>query len=414
MAASRGLLLFIGLICFCMMGTAFSASGVEYVTVRAEGEGSSVHHATASALSAAVAQVNGTALASSQMSSELSLLLETQDQSAFASSSAMAEVISQQTQGLIRDYKVTDQIQESGVWTVFVEARVVKYARSAQADRLRMSVMPFKAAGSGREEAGNRFVSELGNHLTQSRRFAMLDRQFEAERQLEMAINASPDAAMEEMVKLGNRLGTDYMIVGSIDDASVHSRDTALAGRTITTRTARFAVTYRVIDAPTGQVKFADSWSRAVEGTSVAALANQAAEAVSRQIVDAIAPVVVEGISGDELFLGQGGRSIKVGQRYRLLRHGDAITDSYTGESLGRQESEVGLVEITEVQSKFAKARIVRTSIDVEQEFATSSFIVRLQSEAPPRQQSAAPAPAPRQTPVKRSESFKKKVESDW
>ena len=67
-----------------MMGTAFSASGVEYVTVRAEGEGSSVHHATASALSAAVAQVNGTALASSQMSSELSLLLETQDQSAFA------------------------------------------------------------------------------------------------------------------------------------------------------------------------------------------------------------------------------------------------------------------------------------------------------------------------------------------
>jgi TolB-like protein len=413
MVSSRALLAFIGLVCISVMPPAFSTAGIEYVTVKAEGEGSSVSHATASALSSAVAQVNGAALASTQLSSELTLSLETQDESAYALSTSMAEVISQQTKGLIRDYSVTEKTQESGVWTVHVEARVAKYTRSAQADRLRMSVIPFRLSGKGQEEARDRFVSELGNHLAQSRKFAMLDRQYEDERKLEMDINASADAPMEEMVKLGNRLGTDYMIVGKVEDAATHSRSTVLAGRTLTTHTAKFAIAYRVIDAPTGQVKFADSWSRSAEGASVFTLANQAAEAISRQIVDAITPVAVESVSGDVLFLGQGGKSIKVGQKYRLLRNGDAITDSYTGESLGRQEIEVGLIEIIEVQSKVAKARVLSASIDVAQEFAPSTFVVRLQSEAPPRQSSAS-APAPRQTQAKRVETLKTKSESDW
>lgn len=412
MVSSRALLTFVGLICVFMMRPAFSATGVEYITVQGEGEGNSVSHATASALSSAVAQVNGTALASSQLSSELNVSLETQDQSAYASSSAMAELISQQTKGLIRDYTVINKIKDSGVWTVHVEARVAKLARSAQADRLRMSVIPFRVSGNGQEDSRDRFVSELGNHLTQSRKFAMLDRQFEDERQLEMDINASGEAPMEEMVKLGNRLGTDYMVVGKIEDAATHSRSSVLAGRTITARTAIFAVTYRVIDAPTGQVKFADSWSRTAEGASVSDLANQAAEAISRQIVDAITPVAVESVSGDVLFLGQGGKSIKVGQKYRLLRNGETITDSYTGESLGRQEIEVGVIEIIEVQSKIAKARVIRASIDVAQEFAPSEFVVRLQADAP--RKSSAPSPAPRKAQVKRVDSLKQQSESDW
>jgi hypothetical protein len=237
----------------------------------------------------------------------------------------------------------------------------------------------------------------------------MLDRAFEGERQSEMSVLSSEGTSMEEMAKLGNRLGTDYMIVGVIDDASIHTQTAELAGRTLIAKSATLSISYRVIDAPTGQIKMADSWTGALAGGAIDGLATQAADAISRQIVDAIAPIKVESVLGDQLFLGQGGKSIKVGQKYRLLLAGDVIVDSYTKESLGRQEIEVGLIEIIEVQSKIAKAKVLNSSVNIAEKFTTSTFIVRLQSEA--AKTASAGASSKKSAPVA---ALKKKVENDW
>jgi uncharacterized protein Veg len=144
-------------------------------------------------------------------------------------------------------------------------------------------------------------------------------------------------------------------------------------------------------------------------GGSVDGLAARAADVISRQIVDAIAPIKVESVLGDQLFLGQGGKSIKVGQKYRLLLAGDVIVDSYTKESLGRQEIEVGLIEIVEVQSKVAKAKVLKSNVNIAEKFPTSTFIVRLQSEA--AKPASAGVSSKKSAPVT---ALKKTVEKDW
>lgn len=384
------------------------AGAIDLVTVQTEGTGSSVGTATASALSSAVAQVNGAEIASSALSTEMALTLDTENGSAFAASSATVEAVAQTTKGLVQNYRIISKTESLGIWTVSVEATISKYARSAQADRLRMTVLPFRMKNTGNSEIGNRVVMELTNNLTSSRKFAMLDRSFEAERQSEMNVVASADAATDEMVKLGNRLGTDYMIVGVITDAGTKTQSTKLAGRTLSSSTTNLAISYRVIDAPTGQIKMADTWSGSVAGSSLDSLASKAADAISRKIVDAIAPIKVESVAGDTLFLGQGGTSIKIGQKYQLLMAGDEIIDSYTNESLGRQEIAVGLIEVIDVQSKIAKAKVLKSSVDIAAKLPTTAFIVRLYAETikpttAPVAKKTAPAPA-----------AKKSVESDW
>jgi curli biogenesis system outer membrane secretion channel CsgG len=388
---------------------ALATGSIERVSVQTEGSGSSVGTATASALSSAVAQVNGAEIASTTLSTELTQTLDTDAGSDFAAASATVEAIAQRTKGLVQSYRILSKAENSGIWTVSVEATISKYARSAQADRLRMTVLPFRTHAAADRKISDRFVMDLTTQLTSSRKFAMLDRAFENERQSEMGLLSSEGTSMEEMAKLGNRLGTDYMIVGVIDDATIHTQTAELAGRTLTAKSSSLSISYRVIDAPTGQIKMADSWSGNISGGSQDGLITKAAEVISRQIVDAIAPIKVESVLGDQLFLGQGGKSIKVGQKYRLLLAGDAIVDSYTKESLGRQEVEVGLIEVIDVQSKIAKAKVLKSSVNIAEKFPTSTFIVRLLSEA--AKPAAAVASSKKTTPVA---TLKKKVESDW
>ncbi|MGV8917988.1 MAG: hypothetical protein ACOH2R_09365 [Pseudomonas sp.] len=406
---SKVLVALTGIIAMLVVPLALAASSIERVTVQTEGAGNSVGTATASALSSAVAQVNGAELASTTLSTELTQTLDTNAGSDFAAASATVEAIAQRTKGLVQSYRILSKAENAGVWTVAVEATISKYARSEQADRLRMTVLPFRTHSASQGATSGRFVTSLTAQLTSSRKFAMLDRAFEGERQSEMGVLSSEGTSMEEMAKLGNRLGTDYMIVGVIDDASIHTQSTELAGRTLTAKSATLSISYRIIDAPTGQIKMADSWTGSMAGDAIDSLAAKAADAISRQIVDSIAPIKVESVLGDQLYLGQGGASIKVGQKYRLLLAGEAIVDSYTKESLGRQEIEVGLIEVVDVQSKIAKAKVLKSSVNIAEKFPTSTFIVRLQSEA------AKPAPAgvssKKAAPVT---ALKQKVENDW
>ncbi len=405
---SKALATLTGIVAMLAVPLVLAAGTVEQVTVQTEGSGSSLSTATASALSSAVSQVNGAALASTALTTEMTTTLDTDASSQFASASASVEAIALQTKGLVQNYRVISKAENSGTWTVSVEATIAKYARSAQTDRLRMTVLPFRTHGTSNGNVSDRVVSDLTAHLTSSRKFAMLDRSFEQERQSEMGLLSSGDASMEEMAKLGNRLGTDYMIVGVIEDAGTKTHTTELAGRTLSSSTTRLSISYRVIDAPTGQIKMADSWSGSMPGGSIDGLTTKAADTISRQIVDAIAPIKVESVLGNELFLGQGGKSIKVGQKYRLLLAGEAIIDSYTKESLGRQEVEVGVIEVTEVQSKIAKAKVLKSSVNIAEKFPISTFIVRLQSEAA---KPAAAAPAKKSPPAA---ALKKKSENDW
>lgn len=392
---------------------------VEYVTLQTEGTGRTMGHAVGSALREAISQVNGAHVAGSMATAEATAAIETRDDSVFVSASAFAEAIATQTKGAIKEYRIIKKSREGSLWTVTVEAAVARYAASPQVNRLRMAVIPFRLKHEAQKPFRDHFTQELVTHLTQSRKFAMLDRQFGAERQRELDLLASGSAPPAEMARLGNTLGTDYLVVGVIEDASQAVRTVAMqsANRTFTLTTANVRLSYRIVDAATGQIKFSESFTRSSEEDGVDALTKGAAEEVSRQILEAIFPVLVESVSGDVLYLGQGGKALRAGQRFRIVRYGKELRDSYTKESLGREEVDVGVAEITDVQAKFAKAKIVKQTVDIGREFAPETFLLRpLKQPGAAVQAARGPAAPPASaTPPERPKSdLKKKVEGDW
>jgi len=417
---------FLSIATFCVV--LFHAAGavaqIQYVTVQADGTGRTLGHAVGMALKEAVTQVNGTQVAATTLSVEVTASLETESESKFANAAASAEAIATKTKGAIKEYRIVNKTRQGNAWNVTVEAAIAKYSAGPQANRLRMAVVPFRMKNNGQQAFRDRLVQDLVTQLTQSRKFAMLDRQFGAERQGELDMLSSGSAPPSEMARLGNTLGTDYLVVGVIEDASQAVRTVSMqsANKTFTLTTANVRLSYRIIDAASGQIKHADSFARSVEEGSVDVLGRSAAEEISRQILETIFPLMVESVSGDVLYVGQGGKSLRLGERFRIVRYGKEIKDSYTKESLGREETDVGIAEIVDVQAKIAKAKVVKQTVDIGKEFAPQSFILRplKQGQGAPVQSAGASAPAPGRAPAKgaaaepQATDLKKKSEGNW
>lgn len=395
------------LFCFCCSES--KASSINYVTVQSQGSGQTYGSAVGSALSYAISQVNGAVIASEFMTTEVLETLDTATESDLTSSMSTFSKIQKSMNGIIKEYRVLSQNSDGFTWNVHVEAVIVKFDRSAQNNRIRLVVLPFRANNSNFNIPKNLFVQETVSHLTQSKKFSILDRDFEQERLAEIDIYSSKHSPVEEMARLGNRLGTDYMIVGIINDASSRSRTINIdsVGKSATTRTSRFSVSYRLIDVPTGQIKFSDKWERSSENLSVSGIIKIASEEISRKIIDSIFPITVVSIQEDILFLGQGGKSMKNGQEYHLIKLGDQLVDAHTGEIIGHEEFNIGNIQIIEVQSNLSKAKILSTTIDINHEFQTSKFIVRLKGVS----SSAKSHSTPRQSPVQTKDEYKKKVD---
>jgi hypothetical protein len=81
---------------------------------------------------------------------------------------------------------------------------------------------------------------------------------------------------------------------------------------------------------------------------------------VGEEINFAIYPVaVLAKLGSGEFTLNQGGQTLQIGRVYRLVQLGLNLTDPYTRESLGPQESEIGRIEIVSVTDKTSAARLV-------------------------------------------------------
>lgn len=370
--------------CLVLIASAAVHARVTYVEVESRGEGSTQNVAIASALREAVMSVNGGQLAGVSQTAQAALAVDTEDGSSFASSTLTSEAIATQTEGVVESYTLLDSVEEAGVWAVKVSARVAKYEVSAQADRLRMAVIPFRLMGRNQEKFELAVTDALTTSLTQSRRFAMLDRDFLEEQSAELGFVASGGVATPELARLGNRLGTDYLIVGRIENANVAERTLELAstGQSRTVRTANAAVTYRIIDVATTQIKYSDRWQGSGRNLSLDQLARQGGANIGETILNAIFPIMVASVNGDSLTLGQGGNDIRIGDRYRLIQYGNQIIDPYTQESLGREERVIGMVEITSVQSRLSNARVVDSSVDLVTAFRQGDFIVRPMNDA--------------------------------
>lgn len=292
--------------------------------------------------------------------------------------------------GLIRSYNVLDEKQiDENTYEVTLQVAVYDYGARGQTGRVKIALMPAKTQQdnygflnqiiSG-DTLSSLFSQRLVAGLTQSNKFAVLDRESIDDFVREKEMLFSFDAPLGEQAKLAETLGADYLLVGTITQAQIERIERYLSAANYTTRKfkARFNFDYRVVDSSTKQVVLATNVQKYLEDEQVRKLADEqnpaewdsaqvrdafislVANDVVAAIIDRVYPIRVAAIQEDgQVIVNQGSQRMKTGMLLDVFTMGKEIFDTDTGESLGRIESHVATIEIQRIAHTLSVAKVV-------------------------------------------------------
>jgi len=334
--------------------------------VVATGNGGDPSKATIDAIENAISQVGGMRIstATSLSMSEVTKGGTTTIEENFKQN------IEKMTRGIIKSYTVLESGTSPGSGRSFVKikALIPSYKPSEQLKRMKLAVMPVVVTGpsQGRSEAidfAESVSASLEAYLTQTRKFAMIDRRFTEKSNRELAGVNSRNAPIEETLKVGVRVGADFIVLAALKSFSPQQQQQQrVTGRVVTRSVAPVGIDVRVIDIATGQIKFAQTYNNPGRLPSSVSLSQYAADIgadLGQVISTAIFPIAVLSGTETEVTLNQGGDTVQVGRIYRLVTLGQNLVDPYTRESLGQEEREIARAEITSVTDRTATAKVV-------------------------------------------------------
>jgi len=383
---------------------------IEYHDVEAIGTGTTLNNAINDALSEAIGRINGKAVETESQLKSVEFTSVENDSVDYFASEAFQQAVKSATKGAVSSYEILSQNNANGIWEVTVRAKVAKYKRVSSGNRKRLAIMPLRSSGNdfsidgmpvNRQQIVRLMGQNLVTQLVQSRRFTVLDREFIEETLGEKSLIINGDVPVEEMAKIGQELVADYILVGVLENFSFQTSEMQLrtSDRKLLNRAGMVELNYRIIDVPTRQIKYADHARiniteadlRNLDNSLVAsnvdtAMTMIAVEAISKQILNAIYPILVVSVSGNSVTLNQGGDLLSAGDRYEVYQYGERIVDPYTKESLGRNETYVATIELTRINPKSSLARIVSSDSDLAEIFQPGVLVCRPSADAPTAQ----------------------------
>lgn len=172
--------------------------------------------------------------------------------------------------------------------------------------------------------------------------------------------------APDEAARLGKLLGADYFLIGSLTTAVVGdgTRRVPYTQGVERTQSGEVGIAFRLVDVETGRVAVAGN-AGVLERAHPAGiaddgdarhhwqeLAREAAADVAAQVLDAIAPVTIVKVHGDDVELSRG-VGVRAGDDLEVL----ALDDN--GGAAGRRRA-VGRVQVTGADQHGASARVTR------------------------------------------------------
>jgi curli biogenesis system outer membrane secretion channel CsgG len=348
-----------------------------YVHTSGEGKGLDYRDALDDALSDAVARVNGIEIGTTTRAQLAELVVGQNGKLTGVTAEAYASSVDTRTKGVLKSYKiVSNRTDPRGFTRIQVEAEVSQY-EAKESNRLRLAVIPFALNDVGTAPtAGTPSVATirrrlslgLVNLLTSSRKFAILEREFDSSRQAELQRLSAGRVPATERARLGQEIGADYVLVGSVEAFQVSERPMSLANGTAgITISVNLAVSYRVVDLASGATVLAQTakvesatpvlggiptMDGVIEDTS-----KEASAQISSRILETIYPLRVIS-TGEELTLSMGGEALHEGQKMKIYNLGKRLEDPDTGEYLGREEVFVADAQVTRVLPKVAYASV--------------------------------------------------------
>ena len=373
----------------------FAYAQITYVEINAKGKAESYEIALKKALKEAISKVNGVTLKTESVLETIDKSLTTNEGSSASLGRDLKEKISEKSGGSIKSFDILKEYEDTnGLQVVEIRATVAKYKLSKTANRKRMAIVPFRVnlneisifGKRGFDDADNliKFINqEFTNYFVQTRKFTILDREFDKEITAEL-MNLDKSEKIEDQVKIGQKLFADYIIVGRLDFLVLEKIEKKFltSDKILKKEIGTLNFSYRVIDVPTGQIKYSSKVALEVDikkqTQPIPYLFNLTAQEAGLEIMYAIYPILVEKIEDDLLYLGQGGNQIKVDDNFTIYERTDSkIKDTYTGETLGNVEKVVGKAIIVDSNAKFSVAQITEQKYDLSEDFKPRKYMVK-------------------------------------
>lgn len=379
----------------------WSATKTASREIEIESQGTSYQSAVNEALVDAISRVHGKQITSEKLSESLEVSITDGSQQEYLAGDAYQSQIREKTAGMVLGFEVlnSEQISENK-WSVLVKVQVADYKKSESADRQRIAVLPFKtskqafalAGQSTKAEAvANTLNTSIIEKLVTTRKFAILDRDFDETTRSELARISTGDVAPAELTRLSQGLIADYVLVGAIENLNfdLYERSMRTSDKKFVSGNGRLRVSFRLIEVATSQIVFSGTAQSELTDKNLSNGVNTSANEIIQQFnakiastivrdtTDQIYPLTIVGQQGDEVILSEGSSTLKEGQRYQVFRRLEKIVDPYTNELTGWSEELCCEVEITRVTTRLSYGTLSKLKSEFLGPIKPKTFMLR-------------------------------------
>lgn len=314
------------------------------------------------------------------------------DTSSSTMSASQREDIHREIQGIIKSYEVIDlsPAENGHGWAATLRVTVPVYEPPGISphSRRKLAVMPFRNVRTSFLIGGSRipaweisreFSQKLVDELTQSRRFTVLDREYICNYFKEKHLVLSGDMPLQEQIHLGQVLGVDYMLVGTISNFELKrvAYRVKILDKIGYKNKAKFIADYRIIVMPNRQVKWSDSVTLNLDTDALHrltksddpeiiqhALLEEGARKIAHKALANIYPIRISSVQPDgSLIFNQGGKTVSEGELFDIFKVGGKVVDPYSGESLGAAETWIATAKVERVLAKQSYAAVIKGDV---------------------------------------------------
>jgi curli biogenesis system outer membrane secretion channel CsgG len=367
------------------------------------GTGKSMSAAVNDAIRNAILQANGATVDLTSQQFKFALDVATDVADVGIRAAGFASMVEQRSRGAITGFKldIVEGPDTSGHYKVWIEAAVAKYSPpEADSKKIKLVIAPIRFDAKsftvgGRSIPATQVAQDIRNKiqesLNQSGRFAILDRQFNAEIEQELDMVESGATPNSQFGKLSQAFSADLIWIGRIHALGYvrHTQQLRMSDRSLVSYSGGWAFSQKLVNVATRQVVVANSMHDKMPGTApttlgvsvdsgktLSAMSNGIAQQVVNSIMASSFPVSVVSREGNSVILSQGANALKVGVRYQVIALGAELKDPQTGLSLGRTESNCCEVVIDRVTPTLSYGHLEGVNIALDA-VPTGGLLVR-------------------------------------
>jgi len=248
--------------------------------------------------------------------------------------------------------------------------------------KLRVAVMPVEGGRGISSSLKETVRLDLESQLVKSGKVDVLDRDKLKQLSEEMKLSLEGIIDPATMQELGKVTGVSVFLFPRITSAwsQVKRERIPLVNEDEVVVQAGFQLALKLVETETSRILASEKakggyYLKRMESEggipgregALASARSRAIKQAGNIILTALYPVKVAhyNASSGVVTLNRGKDALKVGQKLKVFSMGEAIIDPDTGEQLGSDEEQIGIIKVTETRSKLSRASILKGRVEV-------------------------------------------------